>query len=56
MMFASHCLTSLNMIVSRSSHVAADGIISFFFLMDEIYIYIYIYATSSLSISLLTGF
>ena len=28
------CLTSLNMIISRSIHVAANGIFSFFFMAE----------------------
>ena len=31
----SYCLTSLNMIISRSIHIAANGIISFFLMAEE---------------------
>ena len=50
-MFLFLCLTSLSMTISRSIHVAANGIISFylslsnspFYTFIHIYIYIYIY-------------
>ena len=34
-------LTSLSMIISRSIHVAANGIISFFFMAEYSIVYIY---------------
>ena len=34
-------LTSLSMTISRFPHVAANGIISFFFMAEYIYIYIF---------------
>ena len=45
-------LTCLNMIISRSIHVAANEIISFFFISESYYIG-YICNTSSLSVDLL---
>ena len=42
MMFVFHCLYPLSMIVSSSIHVAANGIILFFF-MAEKYSIIYMY-------------
>ena len=51
MIFVFLCLTSLSMIVSRSIHVAANGIISFFLWLSNIPLYIC--TTSSLSIPLL---
>ena len=45
-------LASLSMIISKSTHVAANGIISFFFMTNIPYIYIYI--ITSLSIFILT--
>ena len=53
MMFLLLCLTSFSMLISRSNHVAANNIISFF-LMTElnsivcVYIYIYTHTTSLL--------
>ena len=44
------CLTSLNVIIFRSIHVASDSIISFFFM--AFYSIVYIYSTSSLSVHL----
>ena len=35
MIFAFHCLTSVSMIISRSLHVAANGIISFFLMIFD---------------------
>ena len=35
MIFAFHCLTSVGMIISRSIHVAANGIISFFLMIFD---------------------
>ena len=35
MIFAFHCLTSVSMIISRSIHVAANGIISFFLMIFD---------------------
>ena len=57
MIFVLFCLTSLSMIISRSIHVAANGIISFFFMAEQysiayIDIHIDICTTSSLSIHL----
>ena len=40
--YISFCLTSLSMTISRFIHVAANGIISFFFYGSVVYIYIYI--------------
>ena len=40
MIFIFLCLTSLSMIISRSMHIAANGIISFFF-MAEWYFTVY---------------
>ena len=34
MMFLFHCLTSLSMIISKSIHVAANGLASFFFMAE----------------------
>ena len=42
-MFVFHCLTSLSMIISGPIHVAASGVISFFFWLSNIHIYSYIY-------------
>ena len=42
MVFVFLCLTSLSMIISRSIHVAANGVISFFF-MAEYYSIVYMY-------------
>ena len=42
MIFVFLCLTSLNMIISRSIHVAVNGIIPFFF-MAEYYSTVYMY-------------
>ena len=42
MMFLLLCLTSLNMTISRSIHVIANGIISFF-LMTELYFILHMY-------------
>ena len=39
-MFVFHCLTTLSMIISSSIHVAANGIISLFF-MDEYILCVY---------------
>ena len=44
-----HCLTSFSMIISRSIHVAGNGIILFFFMAN---ILLYLCTISSLSISL----
>ena len=52
MKFVSHCLTSLTMIISKSIHVAAKDIISFFFMAN---IPLYIHTTPSLSIPLSMG-
>ena len=50
MMFLLLCLTSFSMLISRSNHVAANNIISFFLMTQLnsivcvcVYIYIYIY-------------
>ena len=43
MVFVFVWLTSLSMIISRSIHVAANGIISFFLWLSNILLYIYIY-------------
>ena len=42
MIFVFLCLTSLSMIISRSIHVAANGIIPFFLWLSNIPLYIYI--------------
>ena len=42
MMFVFHCLTSLSMVISRSIHIAANGIISFFFMAEQ-YSIVYVY-------------
>ena len=42
------CLTSLNIIISRSVHVVANGIISFFLWLSGILLFIY--TTSLLSV------
>ena len=44
-------ITSLNMIISKSNHVAANGVVSFFF--NGWVVFHYIYTISSLSIHLL---
>ena len=46
MMLVFLCLTSLTIIISRSTHVAARGIISFFLWLSNIPFYIYTYITS----------
>ena len=51
-MFVFLCLTILSMIISRSIHVAINGIISFFFMAE--YIPLYLYTTSFSFIHLLT--
>ena len=50
MVFVFLCLTSLSMIISRSIHVAANGIISFFLWL--IFHCVYIYRSVSLSLYL----
>ena len=42
MVFVFFCLSSLSMIIFRSTHVAANGMISFFF-MAEYYSIVYMY-------------
>ena len=42
MVFVFFWLTSLSRIISRSTHVAANGIISFFFMAEE-YSIVYLY-------------
>ena len=46
MVFLFFWLTSLGMVISRSIHVAANGIIFFFYMADTISLYIYVYTRS----------
>ena len=52
-MFVIYCLTSLSIIISRSIHVAANGIVSFLFMAEQysiVYTYTYLFIPLSADI------